>query len=266
MIKINGKKIICGILNITPDSFSDGGLYLERENAIKRAIEMVEDGAEWIDIGGQSTRPFSDPVDSRTEEERVIPVIRELKKILPSDIILSVDTYYPEIAIKAIENGVDIINDVTGLRNEEMLNVIIKYKKPVVIMHMKGEPKTMQQNPYYTDVISEIKDFFISKIKELSKYNFDDIILDPGIGFGKNLEHNLTILKNLSSFKKLGFPIMIGPSRKSFIGIITGEKIPSKRVSGTIASCLYSYQHADIFRVHDVYELNQAFKVWKTLF
>ncbi|MGC8867972.1 MAG: dihydropteroate synthase, partial [Elusimicrobiales bacterium] len=229
------------------------------------ACEMVEQGASWIDIGGQSTRPFSNPVDSRTEKERVIPVIKELKKILPSNIVMSIDTYYPDVAEEAIQNGADIVNDVTGLRNKEMINIIVKYRKPVVIMHMKGDQKTMQQNPCYDNVIKEINDFFISKIKELSKYNFDDIILDPGIGFGKNLEHNLTILKNLSSFKKLGFPIMIGPSRKSFIGMITGEKLPSKRVSGTIAACLYSYSYADIFRVHDVYEINQAFAVWKTL-
>lgn len=264
MLKFN-EKIICGILNITPDSFSDGGLYFEKEKAVERALKMIEEGAKWIDIGGQSTRPFSQSISPEEEEERVIPVIKELRRKVPSSIILSIDTFYPEIAGKALDLGVDIINDVTGLRNEKMIETILKHKKPVVIMHMKGEPKTMQENPYYDDVIKEIKDFFIEKINKLLENGFDDIIIDPGIGFGKNLEHNIKILKNLNSFKKLGYPIMLGPSRKSFIGMICGEKDPKRRVSGTIATCLYVYNNVDIFRVHDVYEIKQAFEIWKKL-
>lgn len=258
-------KIICGILNVTPDSFSDGGLYLEKEKAIERAIEMVQQGSTWIDVGGQSTRPYSKPVPPEVEEERVIPVIKELRKRLPSNIIISIDTYYPQVAEKAIKNGADVINDITGLRNQKMIDIVVKYKKPVVIMHMQNDPSTMQNNPQYSDVIKEIKEFFIEKINELKRYNFDDIIIDPGIGFGKNLEHNITILKNLKAFRELNYPIMLGPSRKSFIGLISGEKIPNKRVSGTIAVCLYCYKYADIFRVHDVYEINQAFSLWKVL-
>ncbi|MCX7905850.1 MAG: dihydropteroate synthase, partial [Elusimicrobiales bacterium] len=174
-------------------------------------------------------------------------------------------TFYPEVAVEAIKNGVDIINDITGLRNEKMIEVILKFKKPVIIMHMKGEPQNMQIDPHYSDVVEEIKEFFKEKIEFLLKHKYDDIIIDPGIGFGKKIEHNIQILKNLSSFKKFGFPIMIGTSRKSFIGMITGEKIPAKRVSGTIASCLYVYEYADIFRVHDTYEILQAFAVWKAL-
>lgn len=264
MIRFN-EKIICGILNVTPDSFSDGGLYIEKEKAIEKALEMLKEGARWIDIGGQSTRPFSQPIPPEEEERRVIPVISELRKKIPSSVILSIDTFYPQIAKKAIELGVDIINDVTGLRNDEMMEIVLKYRKPVIIMHMKGEPKNMQENPYYENVVEEIKNFFKEKIDKLSKYGFDDIIIDPGIGFGKNLEHNITILKNLKSFKELGYPLMLGASRKSFIGIICGEKDPKKRITGTVATCLYTYEYVDIFRVHDVYEIKQAFDVWNKL-
>lgn len=264
MIRFN-KKIICGILNVTPDSFSDGGFYFQKEKAIERAIEMINQGATWIDIGGQSTRPYSDVIDYNTEMERVIPVISELRKKINNSIIISVDTFYPEVAEQAIKNGADVINDITGLRDERMINIVLKYKKPVVIMHMKGTPKTMQENPSYNDVIREIYDFLKEKISLLLKNNFDDIIIDPGIGFGKNLEHNIKILKNLNVFKELGFPLMLGVSRKSFIGMISGEKEPKKRISGTIAACLYAYKYTDIFRVHDVYEISQAFSIWNAL-
>lgn len=259
------KKVICGILNVTPDSFSDGGLYLEKDKAVQRAIQMIEEGASWIDIGGQSTRPYAKPIDPETEIERVLPVIYELRRKIPSSIIISVDTFYPEVAEEAIKKGADVINDVTGLRNERMVEVVVRYKKPVVIMHMKGTPQTMQDNPQYDDVIEEIVNFFKERIKLLKRYDFDDLILDPGIGFGKKLQHNIQILKNLKRFKELGFPLMLGVSRKSFIGMICGENDPKKRVSGTIATCLYIYPYTDIFRVHDVYEISQAFALWNAL-
>lgn len=257
-------KIICGILNVTPDSFSDGGLYFDRENAIKRAEYILNNGALWIDIGGQSTRPFSTPVSVSEELNRVVPVIKEIRNRF-KDIIISVDTFNPEVAEESIKVGADVINDVTGLRNEKMVEVVLKYRKPVVIMHMKGTPSDMQKEPFYTDVIGEIKNFFLEKIKMLNRYNFNDIIIDPGIGFGKNLEHNISIIKNMEVFKSLGYPVMFGPSRKSFIGLISGEKVANKRVSGTVAACLYCYQYCDIFRVHDVYEINQAFSVFEKL-
>jgi len=257
-------KVICGILNVTPDSFSDGGLYYKKEDAIRRADEIIKEGASWIDIGGQSTRPYSEPISVDEEIKRVIPVIYEVKSKYPS-IIVSVDTYYPEVAIEAIKVGVDVINDITGLRDERMIDVVLRYKKPVVIMHMKGKPKDMQINPVYDDVVLEIMNFFREKIDFLKKNNFNDIILDPGIGFGKKLEHNVEIIKNMKKFKSLGYPIMFGPSRKSFIGMITGEKDPKKRLAGTIASCIFCYQYVDIFRVHDVYELKQAFDVFEYL-
>ncbi|NLH39568.1 MAG: dihydropteroate synthase [Elusimicrobia bacterium] len=258
------KKIICGILNITPDSFSDGGLYMERNKAVQRAIYMYENGAGWVDIGGQSSRPGAEPIGIDEEINRVIPVISDIRRI-KSSVVISVDTYYPEVAVEAIKHGADVINDITGLRDERMVEVVLKYNKPVVIMHMKGDPLTMQKNPQYDDVVDEIYNFFKNKINFLNSKGFDKIIIDPGIGFGKSLEHNITIIKNLFEFKKLGFPIMIGPSRKSFIGHISGEKDPQKRLAGTIASCLSSYEVADIFRVHDVCEIKQAFDVYEKI-
>ncbi|MEF3280764.1 MAG: dihydropteroate synthase [Elusimicrobiota bacterium] len=258
------KKIICGILNITPDSFSDGGLYNTLPKALKRAEEMIDEGASWIDIGGQSSRPFSEPISEEEELNRILPVISGVKK-LKKDIIISVDTYYPVVADRAIEAGADIINDITGVRNQNMADIILKRRKPVVIMHMKGTPRDMQVNPYYDDLIGEIYEFFYDRIRFLNSKGFRDIILDPGIGFGKTVEHNILILKNLKQFRRLGYPIMIGPSRKSFIGSICGEKDPKKRVSGTIATCLFCYDSADIFRVHDVYDLRQAFSIFEEL-
>jgi len=257
-------KVICAILNVTPDSFSDGGLYYKKEDALKRVDEIVSQKISWIDVGGQSTRPYSEPVTVEEEIERVIPIIYEIKKKYPN-VMVSIDTYYPEVACKAIEAGVDVINDVTGLRNERMIEVVLKYRKPVIIMHMKGTPRDMQLNPSYDDVVLEIVNFFNERIRILKKYNFDDIILDPGIGFGKTLEHNIEIMKNLKKFKELGYPIMLGPSRKSFIGMITGEKNPLKRVAGTIAACLFCYPYVDLFRVHDVYDVKQAFDVFEHL-
>ena len=257
-------KLICGILNITPDSFSDGGLYYRKEDALKRADEIVFQGAGWIDVGGQSTRPYSNPISPEEEAERVIDVIHDIKKKYPS-IIVSIDTYYPQVAEKAIEVGVDVINDITGLRNDEMIEVVLRYRKPVVIMHMKGTPKDMQIDPHYDNVVLEIKNFFLERISVLKKHNFDDIILDPGIGFGKKLEHNIEIMKNMKVFKEIGYPLMFGPSRKSFIGMITGETEPKKRTSGTVAACLFCYPYVDIFRVHDVYEIKQAMDVFSYL-
>jgi dihydropteroate synthase len=256
------KKIICGILNVTPDSFSDGGLFMERERAVEHALDMISDGADWIDIGGQSSRPGASPVSYNEEIERVIPVLREIKKIKPEKTV-SVDTFYPEVALEAIKNGADVINDITGLGNENMVELLIRYGKQAVIMHMKGTPTTMQKNPSYNDVVKEIYNYFDEKIKFLKSKGFDKIIIDPGIGFGKNLDHNIAIMKNLSEFKKFGYPLMFGPSRKSFIGEISGEKNPGKRLAGTIASCLYCYEYADIFRVHDVYDIKQAFDVYE---
>ena len=212
---IQNKTLIMGILNVAPDSFSDGGLFVDVNKAVEHAKQMVVEGADIIDIGGESSRPGSDSVSEEEELRRVEPVIRRLIKEI--QVPISIDTYKPLVAKKCLKLGVNLVNDITGLRNKEMINVVTKYNVPVIIMHMKGDPKNMQQNPVYQDVIKEIKDFLSERIVEAKKAGIKDIIIDPGIGFGKTTEHNLQILKRLNEFKDLGCPILVGPSRKSLL-------------------------------------------------
>ena len=254
------KSYVMGVLNITPDSFSDGNKYFNNVDfAVEHALKMQEEGADIIDIGGESSRPGSDPISANEELERILPVIKILSEKLT--VPMSVDTYKPEVAEAAIKAGVKIINDITGLSNPEMIKVAATSKAPVVIMHMKGNPKTMQGNPEYEDIIKEIYDFFEAKIKEAKKFGISDLILDPGIGFGKTKEHNLIILKNLNKFNNFGYPIMVGPSKKSFIGLVTGQPI-SQRLEATIAAVTIARLNgANIFRVHDVAACKKALQV-----
>ena len=254
---LKNKSYIVGVLNITPDSFSDGGKYYNNiEVALKRAKEMINDGADIIDIGGESSKPGSEPVSIEEELRRVLPVVERLSK--QAGVIISIDTYKPEVAEACIKAGVKIINDITGLSNPKMIKIAAKYKTPVIIMHMQGEPKTMQKNPHYDDVVGDIYKFFKKRIKSAKDAGIKNIILDPGIGFGKTALHNLSILKNLSKFKKLGCPILVGPSRKSFIGKITNSNI-EERLPGTIAVLVISQINgASFFRVHDVLECKKA--------
>lgn len=256
-----GRPLIMGILNVTPDSFYDGGRYLNIDDSLKHALEMVEDGADIIDVGGESTRPFSDPVDTQEELERVIPVIKAIRS--RSDVIISIDTYKSEVAQRACDAGAGIINDISGLGfDSNMADTIASMGVYAVIMHIKGTPRDMQANPYYDDVISEIKGYFKNRIAfaESRGINKDKIILDPGIGFGKRIEDNLRIIKELGAFKDLGMPILIGTSMKSFIGRITESEL-NERMEGTLASIAISiWNGADIVRVHDV---KKAFKVVK---
>ncbi len=250
------RTIIMGILNLTPDSFSDGGLFMDKDKAVAHARKMIEDGADIIDIGGESTRPGSDSVSKEDELARVLPVIESISKEL--DVPISIDTYKPKVAEQCLESGAHIINDISGLRDKEMAKVAKKYGAPVVIMHMKGEPKNMQSNPVYKNAVVEIKNFLAERVKEAKKFGIENIIIDPGIGFGKTTEHNLQILKNLDKFKELGCPIIVGPSRKSFIGNITGLPV-NERLEGTLASIAISILNgADIVRVHDVKECKRA--------
>ena len=254
-LKFN-KTLIMGILNVTPDSFSDGNLFLDAGKAIAHAKQMVKDGADIIDIGGESSRPGSDAVSEEEESRRVSAIIKKLAKEI--NVPISIDTYKPKVAEECIKLGASIINDINGLRNEEMIKAAAKYKVPVVIMHMKGTPKTMQHNPVYKDVIEEIKEFFSQQIKKAKKAGIKDIIIDPGIGFGKTAEHNLQILKNLSEFKELNCPILVGTSRKSFIGNITGLPV-NERLEGTLAAISIAIINgANIVRVHDVKECKRA--------
>ncbi len=246
-----------GVLNVTPDSFSDGGAFLSIDAAVAHALHMQQDGADCIDIGGESTRPGSEPVSEEEELRRVIPVIKALRATL--SIPLSVDTYKPAVAREALQAGASIINDVTGLSDQAMLAVAGNAKASVVIMHMKGKPKTMQESPVYKDIVTDIKDFFRERIAQAREAGVTDLILDPGIGFGKTLEHNLVILRRLREFTEFGFPILIGVSRKSFIGALTGGMPPSERLEGTIAaSVIAAGNGASWVRVHDVQECKRA--------
>lgn len=256
-----------GILNVTPDSFSDGGKYYNVSSALQRAKELIEEGADIIDIGGESTRPFSEPVPEEEEIKRVIPVIKAIRNEFP-DIPISIDTYKAKVAELALKSGADIVNDISALRlDPEMIKVIKDFQCPVIIMHMKGTPKTMQINPVYQNVVEEIKKFLEERISFLvdNGINFENIIIDPGIGFGKKLEHNLAILKNLESFHSLNRPILIGHSRKSFIGEITNRSV-SQREGGTVGVSLFCFlKGVNILRVHKVNLNKDAIILFKTL-
>ena len=250
-----------GILNITPDSFSDGGKYLTLNQALKRAHEMIEEGVDIIDIGGESTRPGSEPVSLDEELKRIIPIIEALKK--DSDIAISVDTYKPQVMKEAIDRDVAMINDVYALRQPGAIDVIKHSKVGICLMHMQGTPQTMQINPHYTNVVSEVKSFLEARANDLVNEGMDKsrIILDPGFGFGKTFEHNIALLQHLESFKSLKLPVLVGLSRKSFIRkILNGEH--DDHLSGSIAAAIFSViKGAKILRVHDIKETKSALNI-----
>ncbi|MCM8785426.1 MAG: dihydropteroate synthase [Candidatus Omnitrophica bacterium] len=256
------KPIIMGILNVTPDSFYDGGRFFDFNKAIERGIEIEKEGADIIDIGGQSTRPGSKIISEMEEIERVIPVIKILSKELK--IPVSCDTFRRKVAEKAIENGAKIINDISAFSlDKDLLNVIKESSCGYVLMHMKGTPENMQINPYYEDTIQEISIFFEEKLEilEKNKIDLERVVIDPGIGFGKRVCDNIEILKNLDRFKKFNRPILIGTSRKSFIGKLLNLE-PEQRLEPTIATNVYAYlKGANIFRVHDVKEVKKAIEI-----
>jgi len=248
------KTYIMGILNVTPDSFSDGGLYLNKNRAVEHALRMQDEGADIIDIGGESTRPGSEVVPVKEEIKRVVPVIEELAKKIK--IPISIDTYKSDVAKTALEAGASIVNDISGLRfDPKMPEVVAHSKVPVVIMHIKGTPKNMQKNPTYTALIPEIMDYLRKGIEIAREAGIadDKIIIDPGIGFGKTVEHNLEIIKRLNDFSGFEKPILLGPSRKSFIGKILGDLPVTERLEGTAAAIAVGiFNGANIIRVHDV--------------
>ena len=254
-----GKPLVMGVLNVTPDSFSDGGKFLDFKSALQRARQMIEEGADIIDVGGESTRPWSQRVPADEELRRVIPVIEGIRA--ESDVVISIDTYKAEVAKKAHEAGADMINDISALAFDPgMAETAAALGMYVVMMHMKGTPENMQADPHYEDVVEEVRRwlevrmaFAVDRgIKE------DDIILDPGIGFGKRLEDNLRIIKGLRAFKDLGRPILVGTSRKTFIGKVTDSPVDD-RMEGTLASIAISlWNGADIVRVHDVGEARKV--------
>ncbi len=257
--------IIMGILNVTPDSFSDGGAYPSTKSAVDRALIMIEQGAKIIDIGGESTKPGSERVPPIEQKRRIIDVISQLKKVIPSNILISVDTTSSEVAQAAIDLGVEMINDVSGgTDDEKMMPLIAQNNLYYCIMHMQGSPKTMQDNPTYENVIEEIKSFLMAQAIKLTELGLEKnkIILDPGIGFGKTTNHNLEILNNLEIFSSLGFNTLLGASRKRLFSEISKENNPEDRISGTCAtSALGVVAGINIFRVHDVWQNKQAIDV-----
>ncbi len=254
------RTIIMGILNVTQDSFSDGGLFFDVESAVARAGEMMAQGADIIDIGGESSRPGVKPISAQEELRRVLPVIRRI--LSEADVPISVDTYKPGVAEECLKAGAVIINDISGLRNKEMIDVIARYDASVIIMHMQGSPETMQDAPQYADVVAEIKAFFTDRIAAAQSAGISKIMLDPGFGFGKTLEHNIKIMRRLSEFRELGYPMLVGTSRKSFIKKLTGARTNEELLPGTIATvCLAVLGGADAVRVHDVWGCRKALDV-----
>ena len=263
-LKFGPGPVLVGILNVTPDSFSDGGDFLDPDRAVVRAAAMLDEGAQIIDVGGESTRPGSDPVPPEEELRRVVPVIRRILEERP-DAAISVDTYRARIAQAALEAGAAIVNDVTALRGDPQLaKVVAEAGGPMVLMHMKGEPKSMQRDPTYEDVVREVRDFLAGRAEHAVASGVDpeNVILDPGIGFGKTLEHNLDLLRRLDVLVDLGYPVLVGTSRKSFIGKLTGAQEAKDRIFGTVATTVLAYERgASFFRVHDVRANKEALAV-----
>ena len=256
---------IMGVLNITPDSFSDGGKYNEINQAKKQLKYLFKNGADLVDIGGESTRPGSKAVSVKTEWNRLKKILKEIDKRK----IISLDTRKSEIMEKGINSGVNLINDVSGLNyDKKSLHILKKYNVPFVLQHSLGNPDVMQNNPKYKNILLDIYDFFEDKIKSLRRVgiNHRNIILDPGIGFGKNLKHNITLIKNISIYHSLGLPILLGISRKKFIKELSGDNDSSLRTGGTIGSSIFAMmQGIQFLRVHDVNEVKQGIKIFREL-
>jgi dihydropteroate synthase len=256
IVDFSKRGMIMGVLNVTPDSFSDGNEFFECGAAVERGIQMASEGADIIDVGGESTRPGAEPVSTDRELERVIPVINQLRAKI--DIPISIDTSKSEVANAALDAGASIVNDVTaGRGDDQMLPLATKQKAAVILMHMQGEPRTMQKNPQYGDVVREVVDFFRQQYSRALECGIDPMRLafDPGIGFGKTLEHNLSLLKNLEQLLVHDRPLVVGVSRKSFLGKLNGSNEMGDRLAPTIAlTAILRARGADILRVHDVKE------------
>ncbi len=260
--------LVMGILNVTPDSFSDAGRFFKESDALAHAREMAAAGADIIDVGGESTRPGAARTGLDEEIDRVLPVIEKIKEEL--GVLVSIDTSKEEVARLAVEEGgADLVNDISAFAfSERMAATVAELNVPVILMHIKGTPENMQRQPFYADVIAEIKDYFQEKIDYALSHGIkkEKIILDPGIGFGKRLEDNIAIIKNLGQFAGFDLPILVGLSRKTFLGQLGGEKIPEKRGAETLAAGLLAVRNgAAILRVHDVEPMVKALKVWQGL-
>ncbi len=254
--------VVMGVLNVTPDSFSDGGQFFDAAKAVERGLRMAADGAAIIDVGGESTRPGSASVSADEQIERVVPVIKALCEKI--DVPISIDTYKLEAAKAALEAGAGMINDITALSDERMAELAAKHDMPVVLMHMRGTPATMQTEPKYEDVVGEVLQFLLERAKRAEDFGIakNMIFIDPGIGFGKTLEHNLLLLRNINKFVAAGYRVLVGTSRKNFIGKLTDREKPSERIFGTAATvALCAAAGVSIVRVHDVAEMVDVVKV-----
>lgn len=266
VIRIEDRPLIMGILNVTPDSFSDGGKYAEPDAAIARALVMLDEGADIIDVGGESTRPGSETVSLKEELRRVEPVVKGIFKERPKTVV-SIDTRRPEVAERALSLGAVIVNDVGGMQDPKLRKVARSHGAAVVIMHMKGDPKTMQEAPRYDDLLREVTKFLWTQAEQCVSEGFDkgSIIVDPGIGFGKRPEDNLMLLRELKVVRDIGYPVMVGVSRKSFIERITGRKVEERLAGSVAANVVAMLNGADILRVHDVKETRDAIAVARAI-
>jgi len=265
-LDFSGGCIVMGVLNVTPDSFSDGGRFFDSQKAVERGIKMAQQGAAIIDVGGESTRPGAEPVSDEEQIRRVVPVVEGLAYEIT--VPISIDTYKVEVARAAIDAGASMINDITALGDERTAGFADEVEAPVVLMHMQGRPQTMQVEPKYEDVVEEVLEFLLKRAKQAEKYGLakEMIFIDPGIGFGKTLEHNLDLLRNISRFVETGYRVLVGPSRKSFIGILTGKENPPDRVFGTAAAVAHCVAAGvSVVRVHDVAEMMDVVNVANAL-
>ena len=261
-LDFSGGCLVMGVLNVTPDSFSDGGKFLDTNKAIEHGIQMAAEGAAIIDVGGESTRPGSSPVSAKEQINRVAPVIKGLCEKV--DVTISIDTHNFEVATASLEAGAAMINDITALSSEQVGKLAAEFQLPVVLMHIQGTPATMQIEPKYKDVVGEVLEFLLERAKRAEEFGIskDMIFIDPGIGFGKAVEHNLLLLRNIDKFVDSSYRVCVGTSRKNFIGKITGRENPAERIFGTAATvALCAAAGVSIVRVHDVGEMVDVVKV-----
>jgi len=263
VLTLGQRTLVMGIVNVTPDSFSDGAMFASVEDAVAHAARLVDEGVDLVDVGGESTRPGSDPVEVEEELRRVVPVIEGLARARPGTRV-SVDTHKPEVASAALDAGACVINDVTGGRDARLLETVSRTGAGIVLMHMLGEPKTMQDDPRYDDVVGEVNEFLRERIEAAVFAGIPEerVCIDPGIGFGKNVDHNLALLRAVPTLRMLGAAVMVGASRKRFIGTLTGVDDPAARLEGSLAVAVLAAAHgADLVRVHDVQATVRALKV-----
>jgi dihydropteroate synthase len=262
-LRCGERTLLMGIVNVTPDSFSDGGAFLDPDAAVRHALRLAADGADILDVGGESTRPGSDPVAAGEELRRVLPVVEGILAALP-DAVVSIDTRKAEVASKAVGAGAAIVNDVTAGGDPEMFASVRDSGAGMVLMHMRGDPETMQQDPTYGDVVAEVRKYLDDRVHAAvaAGVAYDRLAVDPGLGFGKNLDHNLALLRGLDAFVSLGPPLLVGPSRKRFVGTLTGTEDPADRLEGTAGAVAWcASKEVDVVRVHDVGEMSRVVRV-----